>query len=85
MEPNQIVRSFLEVDMSDLKLPTIGVFYSPSDMPGKYVARLFEREFPTDIIIVGETLEEIRKGIPFPFKRIERFTEDNAAVVEVWI
>lgn len=36
------VKSFADVDTSELKQPIICVFNKPDDYPDKYVARLFE-------------------------------------------
>lgn len=81
----KIVHSFREVDMSDLQLPTIAIFFSPLDVPDKYIARLFEREYPTDTVVIGDSLEEVRKAMPINFVPFRRFKEEPASVVEVWI
>lgn len=79
------VDSFYGLDMSDMKMPLITVFYSPVDMPNRYIARLFDLEKPTDCVVKGNTLEEIRKAIPPRFKQVPRMKNDHDSVVEVWI
>lgn len=54
------VKSFTEIDTSELKQPIICVFNKPDDYPDKYVARLFEGTAPTNIIITRNTVEEIQ-------------------------
>lgn len=81
----QRVESFAAVDMSDLHFPSIAVFYNALDYPGLYVARLFDLEHPTDVMMVKETLEEIHEGIPPTFARLPRSEDDHESVWEVWI
>ena len=65
------VKSFADVDTSELKQPIICVFNKPDDYPDKYVARLFEGTAPTNIIITRNTVEEIREDITRRFPDME--------------
>lgn len=82
------VKSFSEVDTRNLKLPIICVYKWPDDYPDKYVARIFNRTKPTNVIIIRETVEEIREDIikNFPDKiPFARCKEDCKSIVESWI
>ena len=82
------VKSFTEIDTSELKQPIICVFNKPVDYPDKYVARLFEGTAPTNIIITRNTVEEIREDITRRFPAMLPFArskEDHKSVVESWI
>lgn len=82
------VRSFAEVDTSELRQPIICVFKQPNDYPDKCVARIFDGAKPTNIAITRNTVDEIREDIlkcfpaMLPFARCE---EDHKSVVESWI
>ncbi len=82
------VKSFAEVDTSDLRQPIICIFKSPEDYPDKCVARIFDGTKPTNIVITRDTVDEIRKDIVscFPDKLpFARCKEDHKSVVESWI
>ena len=48
---DKIVEAIDQIDMSDLELPSFAIYKNPKDYPGKTVARLFEKDCPTDIVI----------------------------------
>lgn len=82
------VKSFADVDISELKQPIICVFNRPDDYPDKCVARLFKRTAPTNIIITRSTVEKIREDITKCFPAMLPFgrdREDHKSVVESWI
>lgn len=69
-------------------IPCIGVYNRPSDYPDKCVARLFDGTKPTNIIIIRNTVEEIREDITKRFPAMLPFArdkEDCKCVVETWI
>ena len=82
------VRSFVEIDIGKIQIPCIGVYNRPSDYPDKCVARLFDGTKPTNIIIIRNTVEEIREDITKRFPAMLPFgrnREDHKSVVESWI
>lgn len=82
------VKSFAEVDTSDLRQPIICVFRNPKDYQDKCVARIFDGTKPTNIVITRDTVDEIREDIVrrFPDKLpFARCKEDHKSVVESWI
>lgn len=81
------VISFGNVDFSGIKIPMIVVYERPSDFPDKYIARVFDCEIPTDVIIVRDSLQEIRDDITAAGFMVcmERSQEDALSVVETWM
>lgn len=83
---NKIVSHFSEVDMSEMTYPLITIFFNPKDMPNKYIARLFDMQSPTNIVVIGDSIDDIRKTIPKDrFILIPRKDNDHESVVEVWM
>jgi len=83
---DKVVKSF---DMSNLmkitRLPLICVYNSPSAYPGKYVARLWDVDKPTNMVAVAESLEEIREAKPPEMMIMDRMPNDDPVIVETWI
>lgn len=66
--------------------PVIAVYKNPSDYPGKYVARVFDMNRPTNLAVVAETYEELLEAIPTQaMTRMERSAKDDPVIVETWI
>lgn len=79
------MNDFYQVDFGQYTLPIIAVYFSPDDYPGRYVARVFDLQQPTSLIIVKDDLDAIRASIPPIFARLDRSAEDVPAIVETWI
>jgi len=82
------VDGFVAVDMQGIKVPVIAVFESPVDYPDRCVARLFDGANATNIVLLGETVEELRGDIHFNFPGMIPFgrgANDVEALVECWI
>jgi len=80
------IANFAELDLSKIELPIITVYFNTKDFPGKYVARLFEAPLPTKYHVVADSLEEVRKSIPYGrFSRLDRSEVDDPVIVEIWI
>ncbi len=86
MQQKQI-SSIQEVDFSGLRVPFIAVYQSPEDFPGRYVARIFELDKPTDTVIVKKTLPELQEEIQAHTGKtfIPRESGDVPCLVGVWI
>ena len=85
---NKIVQSFSEVDVTELKFPAIAIYDRPSDYPKQYVARIFDSDKPTNIILLGDSLSKIREDIKFNLPqmvRLPRAGNDVGSLVETWI
>ena len=65
---------------------TIWVIYKhPKDYPDNFVARKFILDKPTPEILIGSTLEEIRKLLPPGSTRFDRYETDDPVIIEAWI
>ena len=66
--------------------PIITIFNSPTDYPGKYVARVFDVGRPTNLAAVADTYEELLEAIPTgQMLRMERAPNDDPVIVETWV
>lgn len=82
------VKSFSEVDISELRQPSVCVYRHPEDYPDKCVARIFDGTRPTDTAIIRNTVDEIRLDISRSFPDMLPFArckEDYKSIVESWI
>ncbi len=67
-------------------LPVITVYNSPTDYPGKYVARVFDVDKPTTLAAVADTYEGLLEAIPTGnMVRLERNPQDDPVIVETWV
>jgi hypothetical protein len=73
-------------------MSTYTIYFSPSDWPGKYVARRFQlvagEPQPRELMAVEATLEAcravVRQGRP-GLVRMVRDPSDEAQIVETWL
>lgn len=69
-------------------LPMWTVTQHPLDYPDGFVARMC-RALPqpqvTQFAVYGDTLEEVRAGLPPGLFRMPRYDEDEPQIVEVWL
>lgn len=79
------VTSWEQVDFSDMKMPIITVFQYPFDYPQKYVARLFDIENPTNVIMLGDNYEQLVSRKPPMMVKLNRSLNDDPKIVEIWI
>lgn len=83
---DKVVKSFDLNRFSKLtRIPLIRVYRSPSDYPGKYIARLWDVDRPTNVIAIAESLEEIREAKPAEMAILQRHPSDDPVIVETWI
>ena len=66
-------------------MPIITIFNSPTEYPGKYVARVFDVGRPTNLAAVADTYEELQQAIPAGMVRLERNEKDDPVILETWI
>lgn len=66
-------------------IPVIIVTENQDDYPRRYVARLWDMSVPasTRYMILGDTLDEVRKPIPAEMKCLPAAREDS--IVEAWL
>ena len=65
------------------------VYERPLDFPNSFVVRHWivdaDGGKPTDWMVVGKTLDDVRQAIPGYCVRLERSPEDEPQIVESWI
>lgn len=61
------------------------VYDSPIDLPGRFVARKWVLDQPTDELLQDKTLEGLRGKLPQGLTRLPCAPEDDPRVVETWI
>jgi hypothetical protein len=87
-EQTMEINSFQEVDMQGLKCPIIAIYRNPDDYPQAAVARLFNLEEPMNVILVRNTVAELREDImkSCPWMvRFDRAKNDVLSISETWI
>ena len=84
-EYNREVDQIDERLMKKLQVPIICVYDHPSDYPEHFVARLWDLDKPTPIIMMAETLEELQDKKPPRMAALPRFEKDDPCIVEFWI
>lgn len=82
-----IVNSMQEVDFSELLIPMIAVYDNPKDYPGSYVARVYDIDIPTNVVMVKSALQEIEEDIKTHIGKefFRRGKEDDETLVGVWM
>ena len=56
---DKIVEDIEQIDMSGLELPSFAIYKNPTDYPGKSVARLFEGDKPTNVVLIKKNVREL--------------------------
>ncbi|NLP50217.1 hypothetical protein [Bacillus sp. RO1] len=82
---DQLINSFSEIDMKEYTMPIICIYNSPTDYKGMFVARLFDVNKPTPVILMRLTLDAIRKEIPESFSLVPKQAGEDANIVETYI
>lgn len=84
---NKVVASINQVDMSNMKMPMIAVYEHPDDFPEKCVARVFDLDKPTNVILIRDTVEELQEEIRKNTSKVFllRGAEDVRTLVGVWV
>lgn len=77
-----IIESFNQVNVSRMKMPFIVIYDHPKDYLNSYVARLFDVNKPTNVVIVSKNLEELRNEIPKGMVKFNRENEDDEKIIE---
>lgn len=82
-----VANSISEVGLSKYRFPSIAVYWHPDDFPECCVARVYEADQPTNIIMLRRSLEElewdIQRNTNLTF--LPRCKEDHLSVFGVWM
>ncbi len=60
---DKVAKSVAEIDLSKLTYPVIYIYQSSGEYPGCYVARLFDVDKPTNVVLVNECLDALQQDI----------------------
>lgn len=76
-----------DADLSDLKISIAVIYDKPLDFPDKFAIRIFDRDKPTNIVVLKDSLKECyEECVDGGFHaRIPRSENDNPHIVESWI
>lgn len=67
-------------------MPIITIYNSPTDYPGKYVARVFDVDKATNLAAVADTYEGLLEAIPTgSMVRLDRNPNDDPVILETWV
>lgn len=81
------VQSVQEINFDNLALPMIAVHKNPDDYPEYCVARIFDMQIPTHVVMVKESLQEIMEDIEEHTDMVflNREVDDVLSLVGVWV
>lgn len=81
------VDSIREIDFSGLRVPIIAVYESPRDYPGSIVARVFDVDKATNMVLIKENLDELKQDIEqnTDLIFIPRLALDDDVIVGIYI
>lgn len=80
-----ILKNFTNVDFSEIKEAMIVVYDHPKDYPNSYVARIWDTDKPTNVIVANENLDSLRSLIPKNMGCINKFETDDPCMLEIWL
>lgn len=87
-EKEYIVTTFKQVVISDIELPAIAIYDSPSEYPEYFVARILDYDKLTNTLMLKKDIESIRRDIrkSFPYARKVPIGDvDDEHLVEMWV
>lgn len=71
--------------LKSCKLPVIVIYCRPSDYPEHFVARVWDLNQPTPLIMLSKSLEGLRRKLPVQMIPVHRHKSDDPVIVETWI
>jgi hypothetical protein len=83
-----ILKSFKDVDISEIGIAIIVVYDKPSDYTNNVVARIYDLNLPTDTLILKDDISEVRKDILSTFGNVmcfKREEEDDKDIIESYL
>lgn len=85
--PDKRLESAREIEFKRLRMPIIAVYKSPQDYPGQYVARVFDVNQPTNVVIVKKDFIELQRDIEQNTDMIwlSRSPKDVIELIGTWI
>ncbi|MDO4272690.1 MAG: hypothetical protein Q4D16_03400 [Eubacteriales bacterium] len=87
MEKDKIVEEITQVNYSTIEVPMYAVYQSHPDYPDKCIARLYNADKPTNIVIIKDTADKMQEYFDklTPFIFLERGAGDVPELLGVWV
>lgn len=85
MEKKDFTVEVFDLDRANVRFPIICVYDKPDDYPDKYVARLWDIDIPTRIIMLADDITALRERKPQETETIPRDEKDDEVIVETWV
>lgn len=80
-----ILKNFTNVDFNEIKSAMIIIYDHPKDYPNSYVARIWDTDRPTNVIVANENLDILRNLMPKNMGCINKFETDDPCMLEIWL
>lgn len=80
-----ILNSFDNVDFSEMKAPIIVIYDHPSDYPKLWVARIWNIDRPTNVVVINENLNTLRTLLPINMIMLNSSQKDDPCIKEIWL
>jgi hypothetical protein len=80
-----VLKNFINVDFSEIKSAMIVIYDHPKDYPNSYVARIWDMDKPTNVVVANENIYVLRKLIPKNMGCINKFETDDPCMLEIWL
>jgi len=61
------------------------IYKHPIDFPDKFVARKWVLDKPTNEVVIGNNLEEVRLGLPKGLTKFQPDETDDKHIIENWL
>lgn len=85
MKKKDIVIDVFEPERANIEFPIICVYDRPDDYPEKIVARVWDLDRPTSMVMIADSIEDMRLRKPSSMIVIPRDPEDARIIVETWV
>ena len=82
---SSILKSFENVDFTEIREAMIVIYDHPKDYPNSYVARIWDMNKPTNVVVKNESLDVLRSLIPSGMSCIKRHETDDPCIIEIWL
>lgn len=80
-----ILNNFDNVDFTQIKVPIITVYDHPADYPKMLVARIWDMNKPTNVIVMNENINILRALIPKNMTMFQPAQKDDPCIKEIWL
>lgn len=77
--------SVKDIDFTDIRIPMFAIYDHPIEYPNSYVARLWDNITATNVVLLSDDLEELRKKMPYSMIPIKRSMKDDKCLIETWV